>query len=255
MVSPQIAKSFTVQAPAFEDARFNQVLGGGAGWLFEALTLQPDDLLLDVAAGTGHAARALASRVRAVVAVDATEAMLAAGQAAAMREGLSNLIFTRGDAAALPFLDGSFTAAVCRYAVHHFPDPAAPLAEMARCLRRPGRLVVADLVTDGDPAVAERTDELERLRDPSHERLRSSDQLADLVRATGARVTHRASRDVKRPVSDWLALTQTEQGAAAEIVSQLDAELAGGPATGLVPCRNAGELWFTQTYTSITASL
>ena len=118
--------------------------------------------MLDVAAGTGHVARRLAPSVRAVVALDATRAMLEQGRA----QGVPNVIFVQGDAASMPFLDGSFDMVVSRFAVHHFEDPAVQVAEMRRCLRPGGRLAIADLVAD--PAAAAEQNRLEALRDPSH---------------------------------------------------------------------------------------
>jgi ubiquinone/menaquinone biosynthesis C-methylase UbiE len=134
-----IEASFSRQAEAFEDSRFNRVLTTDAEWIFERLELEPGYLLLDVAAGTGHAARALASRVRSVVALDATAAMLAAGKAEADKSTLKNIIFQRGDAAALPFLDATFDVAVSRFAVHHFQDPVVQVTEMVRCVRAGGQ--------------------------------------------------------------------------------------------------------------------
>jgi ubiquinone/menaquinone biosynthesis C-methylase UbiE len=94
-------------------------------------------------------ARQLAPSVRAVVAVDATVAMLEQGRA----RGVPNVIFLRADAAALPFLDASFDVVVSRFAVHHFEEPAMQLAEMRRCVKPRGRLAIADLVAD--PAAAD----------------------------------------------------------------------------------------------------
>ena len=57
----------------------------------------------------------------------------------------------QADAAALPFMDGSFDVVVSRFAVHHFEDPAVQIGEMRRVLRPGGRLAVADLISDPDP--------------------------------------------------------------------------------------------------------
>src|SRR5204863_348816 len=78
-----------------------------------------------------------------------------------------NVLFMKADAAALPFVDGSFDVVVSRFAVHHFENPAVQIAEMRRVLRPGGRLAVADLVSDPDPEIAETQNRLERLRDPS----------------------------------------------------------------------------------------
>ncbi len=246
----RIERAFTGQAGAFEDRRLNRVFTADAAWLLERLARGPDDLVLDVAAGTGHAARQLAPDVRAVVAVDATAAMLRRGRDAALAEGRRNIVFLGGDAADLPFPDGSFDTAVCRFAVHHFERPERPLAEMRRCLRAGGRLAVADLVADDDPAVAATQDELERLRDPSHARMLSAGELRGLVSALGCDPVSLECRATMRPLAPWLEQAHTDAGAAGRIRARLEDEIAGGPATGFAPRQIEGEIWFAQTFAS-----
>jgi SAM-dependent methyltransferase len=233
----RIEQAFTQQAPAFEDPRFNRLFTTDSEWLFERLPLGPDDLVLDVAAGTGHVARSLAPKVRAVVALDATPAMLERGR----RHGVPNVIFMRGDAAALPFVDDSFDVVVSRFAVHHFEQPHAQIAEMRRCGRR---LAIADLVAD--PQAAETQNRLERLRDPSHVRLLTVDELAALVQTDDVEM-----RAVVRPLEPWLAQTGTPEPAAGEIRTALAAEIDGGPPTGFHPRRRQGELHFVHTMASL----
>jgi ubiquinone/menaquinone biosynthesis C-methylase UbiE len=249
-----VARAFTQQAAAFEDGRVNRVFTADAAWLFARLPRTGAELVLDVAAGTGHAARSLAPSVRAVIAVDATDAMLARGQAAARDEGVTNIVFARADAAALPFLDGSFDIVVCRFALHHFEAPEAKLAEMRRCLRPGGQLALADLVADADPAIADVQNALERLRDPSHTRMWSAAELVALVDAsgfTGARIECRA---LGRPLEPWLTQAGTPPDVADAIRSRLRDELAGGAATGFAPAIDGGELTFTQTFGSCLAT-
>lgn len=104
----RIERAFSLQAAAFEDGRLNAPFTRDVEWIFQTLQLQRDQLLLDVAAGTGHVARALAPQVRVAVAVDTTQAMLDTGKQAADFDGLANVVFLRGDAAVLPFPDDSF---------------------------------------------------------------------------------------------------------------------------------------------------
>jgi ubiquinone/menaquinone biosynthesis C-methylase UbiE len=235
-----VAKAFSQQAEAFEDPRFNRLFTTDSEWLFERLPLDRDDLVLDVAAGTGHVARRLAPRVRAVVALDATAAMLEQGRAQAP----PNVIFVRGDAAALPFLDGSFDIVVSRFAVHHFERPEVQLAEMRRCVRPGGRLAIADLVAEH-----EEQNRLERLRDPSHTRMLTLDELKALVGTDDVEV-----RGVVRPLEPWLAQTETPEPAAKEIRAALAAELDGGAPTGFRPSRDDdGELHFVHTMASLIA--
>jgi ubiquinone/menaquinone biosynthesis C-methylase UbiE len=243
--SDAVVRAFTQQAAAFEDPEFNRLFTTDSEWLFERLPLDPGDLVLDVAAGTGHVARAIAPRVRAVVAVDATAAMLEAGRKEA---DLRNLVFMRADAASLPFLDGSFDVVVSRFAVHHFEDPVVPLTEMRRVLRRGGRLAVADLVAHPDPAVAANQNRLERLRDGSHTRMLPLPELARLVGAEDVE-----SRDVERLLDPWLAQTETSPEAAAEIRRALQEELRGGAPTGFRPRIAERELRFVHTMASVIA--
>jgi ubiquinone/menaquinone biosynthesis C-methylase UbiE len=250
-----VQRAFTQQAPSFEDPRYAEIFSAQSVWMFEPLELRPDDLLLDVAAGTGHAARALAPRVRVAFALDTTDAMLAAGKAAADGEGLPNVVFVRGDALALPFPPASFDVAVARYAVHHFEQPAVPVAEMVRVLRRGGRVAVADMVADADPAVAATQNHLERLRDPSHARMLTIDELAGLLRDAGLKVRSAAARDVERPLAPWLDQADTVADARAAIGAELAAELAGGPTTGFRPREVDGEMHFVHRLASVVAAL
>jgi ubiquinone/menaquinone biosynthesis C-methylase UbiE len=246
--SEAIERAFTQQAEAFEDPNYNRLFTTESEWLFERLPLTPDDLVLDVAAGTGHVARRMAPKVRAVVAIDATEAMLEAGRIEAKRAALRNVVFMQADAAKLPFLDASFDIVVSRFAVHHFEDPRVQLGEMRRCLRMGGRLAIADLVCDPDPEVAEFQNHLERLRDPSHTRMLSLERLADLVGSTDVEF-----RDVERTLGPWLEQTQTPPEPRAEIREALEAELAGGPPTGFRPREIDGQLRFLHTAASVIA--
>jgi ubiquinone/menaquinone biosynthesis C-methylase UbiE len=249
-----VEQAFSRQAAAFEDERFNRAYATGAEWIFERLVLDGRELLLDVAAGTAQAGRSLAGRVRTVVAVDATTAMLVEGRAAADAAGVRNIVFQRGDAAALPFLDGSFDVVVCRFAVHHFERPDRPIGEMIRCLRGGGQLVVADLVTSDDPTIARTHDRLERLRDPSHVRLLTPAGLQEAIAATGADVAALDVRSMRRPLAPWLEQTDADAAVVARIEDALRAELRGGPATGLQPSERDGALWFVQTFASVTAT-
>ncbi len=253
--SEQIARAFTTQAEAFEDASRNQVFTSDAQWVFDRLPLSGRDMVLDVAAGTGHAARRLAATARAVVALDATDAMLARGQAQAAAEGRGNVVFMRGDAAALPFLDGSFDVVVSRFAAHHFEQPEAVVAEMVRCTRPGGHVALVDLVADEDLAVAAEQNRLERLRDPSHTRMLSAIETQALLTEAGLEAVDVATRPLERPLTPWLEQAQTGEAACDEIRASLRAELDGGPVTGFAP-RTAGdgELWFVQTFGSAIAS-
>jgi ubiquinone/menaquinone biosynthesis C-methylase UbiE len=251
----RIEQAFTAQAEAFEDPARNQVFTADARWVFERLPLTAQDIVLDVAAGTGHAARQLAATARTLVALDATEAMLTRGQAQAAAEGADNVLFMRGDAAAAPFMDGSFDVVVSRFAAHHFEHPEAVVVEMVRCTRPGGHVALVDLIADEDPEVAAAQNRLERLRDPSHTRMLAATEIRALLHEAGLEAIDVATRPLERPLQPWLQQAQTDAAAAEEIRAALRSEIGGGVVTGFQPRTSEdGELWFVQTVASAIAT-
>jgi SAM-dependent methyltransferase len=107
----------------------------------DAAGIQPGDHVLDVACGTGVLAREAAKRVGPegwIAGLDLNEGMLAVA-----RRLLPDVDWRQGDAAALPFADGSFDVVVSQFALMYFQDRVAALQEMWRVLKPGGRLAVA----------------------------------------------------------------------------------------------------------------
>lgn len=103
--------------------------------------------VLDVPCGGGVAWRGLrpGQQVR-YVAADISAEMLSRAGRRAQRLGLTGVEFVEADIAQLPFDDGEFDLCVSFNGLHCLPDPAAAVAELARCLRPGGRLVGDSLV-------------------------------------------------------------------------------------------------------------
>ena len=148
-------------APGIKDER-------ALALLVEASGAGPDDTVLDVACGPGLVVAAFARVVRHATGIDVTPAMLA--RAREVTAGLANVTLDQGDVLPLPYAAGAFSIVVSRFAFHHFPDPAAVLAEMRRVCRPGGRVVVCDLTASDDPEKAAAFHRIEMLRDPSHVR-------------------------------------------------------------------------------------
>jgi ubiquinone/menaquinone biosynthesis C-methylase UbiE len=250
----RIREAFTRQAGTFEDERLNVAFTSGLPWLLSYVEPRRDDTVLDVAAGTGLVARALAADVAHVTAVDSTAAMIEQGRARAGAEGHTNLDFVSGSAEDLPFADASFTLVVTRFSLHHFADPTPAVDEMVRVLRPGGRIVVKDLVASADSGVAARQDHVERLRDPSHVRMPPRGAVRDWLRQHGLQVHTVAEREIDRPVEQWLQQSVTAADTAAAVRAALEADLRGEETTGLHPHRVDHELWFHQTWEVTVAS-
>jgi len=91
--------------------------------------------ILDLGAGTGRAALALAKRGARVTAVDASTEMLAVAQRRAADSDLS-IAFEQGDAHALAFPNRSFDSVVCLRLLMHVPDWRQSLSELCRVADR-----------------------------------------------------------------------------------------------------------------------
>lgn len=114
-------------------------------WLAPMLTRLVDvadvrrgDRVLDVATGTGAAARIAAAAGAEAAAVDISPGMVEL----ARRISPATIRFEVADAAALPFGDRSFERVLCGFGLSHLPDVAAALAEIRRVLV-PGGLLAA----------------------------------------------------------------------------------------------------------------
>ncbi len=107
-----------------------------------------EDRVVDLGAGTGLLALALAPRVRELVAVDISERMLERLDDTAVADGIHNVDTLVADLRRLPLEDESATLVVSNYAFHHLHDTGKELAlaEARRILRPGGRLVLCDMM-------------------------------------------------------------------------------------------------------------
>jgi ubiquinone/menaquinone biosynthesis C-methylase UbiE len=64
---------------------------------------------------------------------------------AVAKMGRGNVEFRIGNAESLPLLDSSIDVVVGNMVLHHCPNPKAAISEMARVLKRGGRIAVSDL--------------------------------------------------------------------------------------------------------------
>ncbi|WP_370616785.1 class I SAM-dependent methyltransferase [Mumia sp. Pv 4-285] len=244
----RLRASFTAQAATFEEPSLNAAFTAGLAWLVEAAAPEPSDRCLDLAAGTGLVGRALAPHVAHVTCIDTTPAMVERGRAAAATAGLTNVEFVLADAVDATVPAGSIDVAVTRFSLHHVPDPRGLLRAMLAACRPGGRLVVHDLASSADPAIAARQDAIETWRDDSHLRAPVLGEVAELLRGLGAAVDRTDQRSYTRPLEPWLAQSLTSSERADRVRSAFAEELAGGVPTGFGPEQRDDGVWFTQTW-------
>jgi len=222
-----ILDQFTRQASLFSTAA--PITNADAvRMIVEAARPGPDDTVLDVACGGGIVVCAFAPHVRRATGIDVTPAMLNEAQRLAAEKGLTNVEWHRGDVNSLPFEDGSSAIVVTRFSVHHFPDPAAVLREMARVCVPGGRLVVVDMYASHDPAKAAEFNRLERLRDPSHMRSLTLAELKGLFGEAGLPEPEASFYELRDEVRNLLARSFPEPGDEAKIIELFKASAADG---------------------------
>jgi ubiquinone/menaquinone biosynthesis C-methylase UbiE len=152
---------------------------GLAALLDELLVLNGDERVLDVGAGTGAFAYAVAHRVREVVAVERDEELTARASA----DAPSNVEVVVGDGEHLALEPFSFDLVGCLLVLHHTPRPELMVAELVRMTRPGGTILVADQLAPVDPLAAGDLNRFERARDPSTTRVLSDGDLRALFDA------------------------------------------------------------------------
>src|ERR1700733_3234305 len=100
----------------------------------------PDQLVLDLAAGTGTSSRAFIRRGARCVACDFSFGMLAVGA----RRRAAGLGFIAGDALALPFTSAAVDGATSSFGLRTAADTGQALAELFRVTRAGARLVICE---------------------------------------------------------------------------------------------------------------
>jgi SAM-dependent methyltransferase len=240
-----IKEEFSRQASSFEDRAYSFGDPRVLSWILDNVPAAASEVVLDVAGGTGHVARAYAEQALCATVLDLTAEMLEVGKREVDAAGVRNVLFQLGEAGAMPFLAGSFDLVISRFAVHHFPDPAAVLTEMRRVCRPDGRVAVMDLVV-AEPERADAYNDRERLRDPSHTRALTADELTSAMGTAGLEIVHFAERDQPILLERWLSQTQAPEDVASRLRADLEAEISGGAPTGMRASHRADELYFTQ---------
>ncbi len=185
-----------VTAPSFNDSdTLNNIV--------EAVGATYQDRILDVACGTGVVAFCLAKTAKEVIGLDITGEMLQRARKARHKKGISNVHFQLGDVERLPFDDEAFDITVCRMSIHHFSNPQAAINEMVRVTRIGGKVVFADIITSDDVEVAELHNAIERLRDPSHVRMLTHDELLALAAGCNLHILKTDNWSKQRHFPEW----------------------------------------------------
>lgn len=109
------------------------------------LTHQPARLVIDVGCGTGFLAAGLAPLAEQVIGIDDSPGMLEVARENLAALELPNVELRPGHVDQLPLESDGADATVANMVLHHAPDPAQMVHEMARVTRPGGRVVITDM--------------------------------------------------------------------------------------------------------------
>ena len=113
--------------------------------LIDALELNGNEYVLDVASGTGEPGLSLSTLLPEgrVNGSDLAENMVEIANLHAQERGITNYHSQQCDATNMPFEDNTFDHVICRFGIMFFPDIESGLREMTRVLKPGGKLAVA----------------------------------------------------------------------------------------------------------------
>jgi ubiquinone/menaquinone biosynthesis C-methylase UbiE len=189
---------------------------------------------LDVACGPATLARIFAPHVRWIAGLDLTPAMLERARREADERKLRNFSVMRGNVLQMPFRDDSFDVVVTSYSIHHFPDAAVALREIARVVKRGGKFGMLDMIVSEDAAVGKRCNEIEIARDASHTRALPASEFEKLLASLGLRTARREIVEHPRMFDQWMRTAGSKRGDAEyEATRQLLEASIPGDSAGL----------------------
>ena len=120
----------------------------GAEWFVARRNLQPRQIVLDVASGSGNLTIPAARTKAYVTGLDLVPSLLAKAEEWARREGVS-VALDEGNAEELPYADAQFDVVMSMFGVMFAARPDKVVAELARVTRPGGQVALANWTRDG----------------------------------------------------------------------------------------------------------
>ena len=122
----------------FENVYNHKVYAGTGKAVAEYL--EPSDIVLECACGTGAITECIAPKCRKLVATDFATGMLR--QASKKCRKFENILFRRADITNIKCKDARFDKVVAGNVIHLLPEPEKALAELERVVKPGGKIII-----------------------------------------------------------------------------------------------------------------
>lgn len=143
-----------------------------------------EDVILDVACGSGVIACEYAKLVNHVTGMDITPSLIERAKRVQKELKLNNIEWKVGDVSNLPFNDESFSIVMTRASFHHIVDRKTVPDKMIRVCKIGGKILVVEVTPDNDKKEA--FNHVEKLREPSYTNAWTLEELIKTMKELGA---------------------------------------------------------------------
>jgi ubiquinone/menaquinone biosynthesis C-methylase UbiE len=198
-----IRNQFDRQAQNFRDWSVTQNREYHQGY-FDFCMINPSDVLLDVACGSGDFVHFCASEIERAAGVDISERMIDLAKQKAIEEGRTNVEFTCHNVEHLPCPSEAFSIVTCKSAFHHVHAYDRVFSEMRRCCQTGGRISIQDIVAYDQEAVDDFFESMERLIDISHHKALPKQFYLDLYKRFDVTLKNTFELEVELHFRDYL---------------------------------------------------
>jgi arsenite methyltransferase len=150
----QIAKNIGYDTKELESIPESSILGVGCGAPVNFADIREGEVVADIGSGGGIDVFLSAKKVKdsgKVIGIDMTDEMLGKARDIAKQNGYTNVEFKKGDVErGIPIEDSSVDVVISNCVINLTVDKVTAFKEIHRILRRNGRMVISDLVTDDE---------------------------------------------------------------------------------------------------------
>lgn len=173
--------------------------------------VKQNDMVLDLACGTGIITKSIANKSKSIYAVDITDKMVSVTKEMCESEEFNHIHVLKGNAEKLNFQNDFFDLIITRLSIHHFKNPDIVIKEMKRVLKDSGRIIIVDIYSSGILEEAELHNAIEKLRDPTHVKALSLDEFEELFEQNSLCVKSIETIETAREYEEWLKITNAPE--------------------------------------------